>query len=177
MNSKKLHRLVRTAVFSALICAATLAVQIPAPLGGYLNFGDVFVLLAAFCLSPISAAIAGGIGSALADLILGYVQYVPATFLIKASMALAAGLLCKALAKTTEKRFFTLLVRLLGGILAEAIMVFGYLGYEALCLGYGAAALTALPLNFTQAGLGISLGLLLFTLLQKIPRLLRVISE
>ena len=42
--------LVLTAVVAAMACAATLAVQIPSPTGGYLNLGDAVVLLGAYLL-------------------------------------------------------------------------------------------------------------------------------
>lgn len=44
--------LVLTAVVAAMACAATLAVQIPSPTGGYLNLGDAVVLLGAYLLGP-----------------------------------------------------------------------------------------------------------------------------
>lgn len=178
MHSKKLYKLVRTALFAALICAATLAVQIPAPAtGGYLNLGDCFVLLSGFCIGPFWGALASGIGSMLADLILNYAQYAPATLLIKGMMALVAGLLCHAFLKKRAFGVFPLCVRLLAALAAEAIMSLGYLAYEAFVLGYGAGALLSLPLNLAQGGLGILLSLVLVELLQRIPSVHRMLSE
>ena len=84
--------LVLTAVVAAMACAATLAVQIPSPTGGYLNLGDAVVLLGAYLLGPGWGAAAGAVGPALADL-MTYPTYVPATLLIKAVMGFAAGTL------------------------------------------------------------------------------------
>ena len=47
MKNKKLLRLVLTALFMAMICVATLVIQIPLPAHGYLNAGDAIVLLGA----------------------------------------------------------------------------------------------------------------------------------
>ena len=178
MHNKKLYRLVRTALFAALVCVATLAVQIRVPAtGGYLNLGDCFVLLSAFCLGPIPGALASGIGSMLADFITGYVQYAPATFVIKGVMALAAGMICRAFLKDGMHAATKIFVRFLSALLAETVMAVGYRCYEAFLLGYGAGALLAVPMNLAQGGLGISLSLVLVVLLQKIPSVRRALSE
>ena len=46
-SGDRVKTLVLTAVVAAMACAATLAVQIPSPTGGYLNLGDAVVLLGA----------------------------------------------------------------------------------------------------------------------------------
>ena len=153
------------AMLAALCCLATLVLQIPSPIGGYLNLGDGFVLASAFLLGPWYGALAAGIGSALADLLGGYVQYVPGTFVIKALMAAAAGALCVLLAKRLPLSFS----RLLSALLGEGIMVAGYLTYEAWLLGYGAGALVGIPSNLMQAVIGIAVSLVLCSLLFKIP--------
>ena len=92
---KKTKKTVMAALMAALICVATFVVRIPTPLHGYVNLGDCLVLFAASILSPWYAALAAGLGSALADLISGYVIYAPATFVIKALMALLFCLFIK----------------------------------------------------------------------------------
>ena len=76
-------------MFAALACVATMVIKIPSPLGGYINLGDCIVLLAGWMLSPIYGLLAAGLGSALADILSGYVAYAPMTFVIKALMAVA----------------------------------------------------------------------------------------
>ena len=93
----KVKLLVMTGVFAAMACAATMVLVVPSPTGGYMNLGDTIVLLGAYLLGPVYGAIAGGVGSAMADLLAGYAMYVPATLIIKALMGLAAGLLYRAL--------------------------------------------------------------------------------
>ena len=56
-----------TAVFMALTCVATMVVQIPIPLG-YAHLGDSVILICAFFFGPVVGALAGGIGSAMADI-------------------------------------------------------------------------------------------------------------
>ena len=91
MKQTKLRTLILAAMFAALTCVATMIIHIPSPIGGYFNLGDCMVLLSAFVLGPVWGTAAGGIGSALADVICGYFVYAPGTLVIKALMALAAA--------------------------------------------------------------------------------------
>ena len=93
MKQTKLRTLILAAMFAALTCVATMIIHIPSPIGGYFNLGDCMVLLSAFVLGPVWGTAAGGIGSALADVICGYFVYAPGTLVIKALMALAAALI------------------------------------------------------------------------------------
>ena len=49
---------------------------------GYIHAGDALVLLAAYVLGPLWGSLAAALGSSLADLMAGYVQYFPGTFVI-----------------------------------------------------------------------------------------------
>ena len=53
-------RLAFTALFAALCCVGTMFIVIPLP-HGYFNAGDVFVLLAGWCMGPVF----GGVCSVL----------------------------------------------------------------------------------------------------------------
>lgn len=93
MNDKKIRKLVLAALLAALVCVATMVVQIPSPMQGYVNLGDCFVLLSGWLLGPWYGFAAGGIGSMLADIFLGYAHYAPGTLVIKGVMALVAALM------------------------------------------------------------------------------------
>ena len=82
-------KLVFTSLFTALIIVCTAYVSIPLPLVGYVHLGDAFIFLSTFILGPIYGAVAAGIGSALADLIV-YPAYALATLIVKALMSLTA---------------------------------------------------------------------------------------
>lgn len=56
-------------------------------MNGFVNLGDCFVLLSGWLLGPWWGGAAGGIGSMLADLLLGYGHYAPGTLIIKGLMA------------------------------------------------------------------------------------------
>ena len=45
MSDKKIRTMVMAAVLAALACVATMVVQIPSPMNGFVNLGDCFVLL------------------------------------------------------------------------------------------------------------------------------------
>ena len=71
MKDQKVKKLVLSALMAALVYVATSIIQIPSPMSGYVNLGDCFVLLSGWLLGPWWGAAAGGIGSMLADLLLG----------------------------------------------------------------------------------------------------------
>lgn len=131
MRRLDIKKLVVAALLAALACAATF-IQIPYGVG-YLNLGDCIVLLSGWWLGPVYGALAAGIGPMLADVFMGYYVYAPATFVIKALMAVVAFYVAKAFAK---KRFAGGVV---SGILAEAVMVLGYFAFETLIYDIGAA--------------------------------------
>ena len=146
--------LVMTALLAALACVATLVIRIPSPTGGYMNLGDTIVLLGAYLLGSAYGAAAGAVGPALADLISGYMVYVPATLVIKAVMALvAAGIyaLCR-------KKPWALIA---SGAAAELWMVLGYWLYDGLLVRSLAGSLAGIPSNLVQGALGVTASTLL----------------
>ena len=159
---KKIQRLVMSAMLAALICVATLVIQIPSPLGGYINLGDAVIIFASAVLSPLYAFFAAAIGSMLADVFSGFMLYAPATFLVKGLMALVSCAVFKVLKDKMGK--FT--ARIIGGILSEILMVSGYYVFEGFIYGFG-ASLMNIPPNLVQGGAGLVLGLALIKLFEK----------
>ena len=123
MNSN-LKKIIMTALFAALACVATMSIRIPTPgTGGYIHPGDAIVILAGIILGPVYGMLAGGIGSALSDLIGGYFVYVPITFVIKGLVALCAGLVYRAIGKTKTTRYAGVI---LGGVIDIILVAGGY---------------------------------------------------
>ena len=83
-----------TAVFTAFVAAATsvFSVTIPAT-NGYYNVGEIMVYTSALLMGPYVGAFAGGVGSMISDLSLGYPYYAPGTLLIKGLEGLLVGYL------------------------------------------------------------------------------------
>ncbi|PKM73972.1 MAG: ECF transporter S component [Firmicutes bacterium HGW-Firmicutes-16] len=164
MRNDNIRKLVWAGLFTALTTVATMVIQIPTPLGGYVNAGDTVVILGAFFLGPIWGALAAGLGSALADLMSPYAIYAPATLIIKALMALTAGSILRS-----SKKKNALPMAISGSIAAELIMVAGYFAYESTILSYGLGALANIPANGVQAVFGAVAGTALFYGLMRIP--------
>ena len=168
-SSSRTRLLAMTALFAALGCVATTVIKVPSPTGGYMNLGDTAVLLGAYFLGPAYGALAGGSGPAMADLLGGYPMYVPGTLLIKAVMAVTAGLLYRLLRR-----------RGLPGVIAcgaagEVPMVLGYWLYDALLVSAGggafgsalAGAAAGIPSNLAQAAFGAAASTLLLAALRR----------
>lgn len=150
-------KLALTALMAALTAVLTLA-SVPLPGGGYYNFGDVAIFIAAAALGPVAGAFAGGLGGALGDLILGYTFYAPFTLVIKALEGLIAGLLFKAFKSAfikecgrVKKVVFSAVSNVVGGLMMAA----GYFLAEGLLLAEGKwqGGLVNLPWNILQGAL------------------------
>ena len=135
-----------TALFAALACVATMSIRIPTPgTGGYIHPGDAIVILAGIILGPVYGMLAGGIGSALSDLIGGYFVYVPITLVIKGLVALVSGLIYQKMCRYGKNRYVAVI---LGGITDIAFVAGGYFICEFFLYGSGAAA--SIPANIIQ---------------------------
>ncbi|MBD9242956.1 MAG: ECF transporter S component [Clostridiales bacterium] len=165
LMNQKLRNLVYTAMLMALCCVATLVIKIPTVTGGYLNAGDIVVVLAALLAGPLYGGVAAGFGSGLADVISGYMSYAPGTLVVKGCAAVVAALIFRACRK---KNFG---FALLSAICGEIIMVLGYFVFEDFILGYGLAAAGEIPGNACQAAVGVAGGLALYFALSKVPQL------
>lgn len=169
MKKEQILKLCVTGMFAALICAATMVIQVPAPTdNGFTNIGDCFILIAAWVLGPWYGFAAGGIGSALADLLTAHAHYVPGTLIIKGLMAVVAALIIHAFIKKSDK------LRLPGfvvsGLAAEMIMIWGYYLYRATFLQRGwIAAFANIPSDCVQGAFGLVLGVVLIQIIVKTP--------
>ena len=157
--------------------ALTIIVRVPIPgTGGYLNFGDIAVIFCGLFLGKKYGALAGGVGSALADVIGGFFIFAPITLVAKGLAGFIAGLIGEIkvdgqeLGKVTGRRFKggfagkkKLILFLLP--LAGLSMVSVYFVAEWLLPGWGlAAALSELPFNLLQAFVGSYIGYIVYVL-------------
>ena len=164
MKLEKTLKLTYTAMLTAMVCVATMLIRIPTMVG-YTNLGDGFILLSAFLFGPFYGAVAGGIGSMLADIISGYAFYAPATLVIKGLIAVIAALLWKAMSKRGGDKVWK---KILASLVAEIWMAAGYWTFETL-LGEAKAALASVPNNIAQGLVGVVLGMVLYYALSKLP--------
>ncbi len=135
------------AVMSALTMVATMISVNFAPTAGYFNFGDVIVVTTALIFGSKIGGAAGGLGSALADVYLGYGMFAPFTLVIKGTEGFVVGHLAGG--KDGVSRNRKIIAWLVGGI----IIIAGYWIAEVVFLGIGVeyATTEALTINILQA--------------------------
>lgn len=159
----KIKRLTLGGVMAALVFVMTYFPKVPVPVtGGYIHLGDGAIFLAGMLLGPLAVASAA-IGSALSDLVGGYVPYVLPTLVIKGLMALLVWLLYRP-GKPLRQ--------LVAFFLAEALMVVGYFLTEWALTGFPAALAAVMP-NLIQGAAGIALGMFCVPLMPRMEKALR----
>ncbi|MBU7029748.1 MAG: ECF transporter S component [Theionarchaea archaeon] len=135
-----------SAIFAGAVCAATLIIRIPVPAtSGYINLGDSMVFISALLMGARIGGIAGGVGSALADLLGGYGFYALPTLIIKGTEGFVVGHLSKK-----NSVIWSIAAVVVGGF----IMIAGYFIVQAAWFGIP-NALAELPGNVFQAGSGL----------------------
>jgi uncharacterized membrane protein len=156
--------LATTAIMTALVLALTLLIHIATPIGGYVHLGDIAVNFAALAFGPIVGLIAGGLGTALADILSGYASFAPLTLVVHGLQGFLVGWIYWRNRNT---------ITLIGSVVAGAIAVIGgyFLG-EILFYGMANAG-TEIPSNIIQEAVG-ALGILVYlAVLRAYPRLSR----
>lgn len=149
----------------ALTTVATMLIQVPIPATkGYVNFGDGILIMAGLLLGKRAGFLAGGVGSALADLLLGYTWFAPITLVVKGFEGFLAGWLFH------EKKIPAVVSAAIGGL----FMVGGYFAAEVFMYGAPAAAVSLIP-NGMQAFAGVVISNVLFFALKKIQKPLHVL--
>jgi len=139
-----------TSIFAAIACVLTMIIQIPVPTtAGYINIGDLGVMLAGLIFGPIIGFISGGVGSALADIFLGFPLYAPVTFLVKGLEGFIVGLIANPRIFHGKRTYKDILAVIAGGLL----MVLGYFIVQLLVFGV-VAALGEVPGNLFQFTFG-----------------------
>ncbi len=165
-SNSNLKKIVMTALFAALACAATMSIRIPTPgTGGYIHPGDAIVILSGIILGPVWGLAAAGIGSAMADLLGGYFIYVPITFAVKGSIAFIAGILYQKFGKTSKSRCTAVI---LGGTTDILFVTGGYFLCEIPLYGVSSAA-ASIPANLIQGVSGLLISFILYPILLAVP--------
>jgi uncharacterized membrane protein len=156
------YRIASLAVLTAVTAIFTLVVRIPiAPTRGYINLGDVAIYFTALTMGPVTAALAGGLGTGLADIIAGYPQWALISFFIHGIQGFAVGAVMRSAGEHPEQTLELPKMRVaVAGIFGTVIMVGFYYLAGAAMSGFGPAAVE-IPGNLIQNIVGISGGILL----------------
>jgi uncharacterized membrane protein len=147
-----------TAVMIAIVFVLTRMIQVPTPVVGYIHLGDAGIFFSAFAFGPWVGAVAGGLGTALADLTSPYAQWAIFSLLIHGMQGWVAGWLSGKVRGVAG----LLLAAAVGGV----IVVVGYLLAGTLLVGFG-AALTEVPLNVVQVAGGAVVSVPLFLVVRQ----------
>jgi uncharacterized membrane protein len=130
-------------IMAALTTIATMTLTIPIPATqGYFNLGDAIVIISALVFGPIVGGVAGGVGSALADLLGGWYTWVPFTLIIKGLEGAVAGYIG---GRQQTNYIKSVIAWLIGG----SIMVIGYFLVQVMLYGLP-AAMVEIPFNMGQ---------------------------
>lgn len=131
-------KLTAAIVFAALVCVVTISFTVSIPLtGGYFNLGEALIYVSALTFGPLAGAFAGGVGAAIADMLLAP-PFAPGTLIIKSAEGALVGFLGKKLITQTSKSTWRIYTSLLGtavGVLLAATGVFYYTGSVDLYVG------------------------------------------
>jgi uncharacterized membrane protein len=148
------------AVMTALVCVTTMLIQIPIPATeGFFNVGDGMIMVAALSFGPIVGAVAGGLGSALADFAGGWYVWVLPTLVIKGVEGLLVGRI-----RQSGHGFLTVVIAwVIGGL----EMVMGYFLVQVYLYGLS-GALVELPFNFVQMAIGGVVGIPIAQVVQRL---------
>jgi uncharacterized membrane protein len=131
-------KLTAAIVFAAMVCVVTLSFTLSVPVtGGYFNLGETVIYVAALVFGPIVGALAGGVGAAIADIVVAP-PFAPGTLIIKSIEGALVGFLGKKLIAQTSKsswRIYTTLLGIVIGLLLAATGAFYYSGNVDLYIG------------------------------------------
>jgi len=111
------------------------------PTRGYFNLGDAMVMLSGLLFGARLGGIAGGVGSAISDVLLGYAYFSPLTLFIKGTEGFLTGLI------GNSKRFSAKVAGVVAGAIA---MLIGYFSVETPLYGMGAALAELVTINSLQ---------------------------
>jgi len=110
-------------VFTALIAASTMVISAYVPSSrGYFNVGEIMIYASAILLGPLVGGFAGGVGSMLADLSLGYAQFAPGTLVIKGVEGLLVGWLALQVRRRQPKGSTVRLLAIISAVAASALI-------------------------------------------------------
>jgi len=147
LNRKLIFNIVITGLLMALVTVATMLIKVPIPAtNGYIHVGDSMIFLTAIIFGKRKGALAGGIGSAFADLFLGAPQWIIPTLIVKGLM----GYLVGTVANQESEKLINI-----RNVLAMAIgaiwMATGYLFVSSMMYGnFMVALVEGFPMDLVQ---------------------------
>ncbi|SCI71539.1 Thiamine precursor ECF transporter S component HmpT [uncultured Clostridium sp.] len=160
MNNET-KKIVLNGLMIALVCIATMTIQIPMPgTNGYVNIGDSVIFISSILFGPVVGMIAGGIGSALADILSGYAHWAIFTFIIKGLEGYVVGIVIRNHYTTIKSLFAT--------ALGTITMATGYFLAGIILKGSIIISAASIPGNLIQGIVCMAISILLSHSLAKV---------
>lgn len=151
----------------AAICTVGTTIKIPLGVGAMVHLGTAAIFTTAIVFGGVYAGLAGAIGSALFDLIMGFSPYTMWSFFIKGGAGLIAGTVAKGLWPAPPRSGW-LLRALFGCVLAATWTLGGYILAWWQVTGSLAVAMGNIPASLLTSGAGLVVALILSPKLRKI---------
>lgn len=153
----------------ALVFLVTYTTKIPGPVGPF-NIGDAAIMVTAVLLGRKSGLLAGAIGSAAADIAMGYAFFSPFTFVVKGLEGYVTG----TIVNHPKLQNSGNVARILGVTAGALVMISGYFVAELFILplfnkdfGWIMAVRDLVSTNLLQGGVSAVVGYSLSTVLLK----------
>lgn len=171
MNSTKtINKMVLTAMMMCMVIVMTMIIRIPVPATqGYIHLGDCMIFFSVLLLGWKWGAVAAGVGSAMADMFAGYVQYIPVTLIVKGLIAVVVGLFIDMAVRHGFTGFKMKVAEIIGMVIGGAFMVCGYYLAESAMYGSFITPLASVPMNIVQFVVGVILASALAYALYRTP--------
>ena len=176
--AEKTNTIVMTAMMICLVLLTTYIFKIPTPFQGYVHLGDTMIFLSVLIIGKKNGAVAAAFGSALSDVMGGYMIYAPWTFVIKGLMAFVMGAFIEAMIRRNAHRAEghhvakiagVPLMEIIGMFIAGLVMVFGYGIADAVIAGNVMTGILSMPANCGQFIAGMVIASILSAALYKTP--------
>ena len=106
------------------------------------SLGDSVILISAYFFGPVVGALAGGIGSAMADILTGYAIWALPTLLIKTIMPVIA---CTFFKNNVQRCKVFSIRGIAGAVVTLLFMTAGYVFFGGILYGSAAAGIASAP--------------------------------
>ncbi|QZY54873.1 ECF transporter S component [Crassaminicella profunda] len=165
-GNSKTKEIVLSGLFIGMVFIATMFINIRLPIainGGLIHLGSAMVVIITLLFGRKYGTIAASFGMCFFDLLGGWVQWAPFTFLIKGSMAYLMGTIAYACGREGNDVLWNILGIVVGGIW----MIVGYYVAEVILFGNWVAPITSIPGMAIQIFAAMLFGLPIATALKK----------